>query len=214
MPSVRNFVVKAVRSSFAGVRTLRIVKYPHPTLRHKSRLLKRVDADLRKTIAEMFELMYQHHGIGLAANQVDLPYRVFILNVTGDAAVKDQEHVLINPTILKQSGNAEADEGCLSFPEIYAPVRRSERIVAVAYDLAGEEKHYAVDGLLARVIQHENDHLDGMLFIDHLSPSHLLNIKDDLLALEAEFSGDRQRGVMPDDRQIAARLAELEQLRT
>jgi len=76
MPSVRNFVVKAVRSSFAGVRTLRIVKYPHPTLRHKSRLLKRVDADLRKTIAEMFELMYQHHGIGLAANQVDLPYRV------------------------------------------------------------------------------------------------------------------------------------------
>ncbi len=193
---------------------MRIVKYPHPTLRHKSRPLKRVDAELRKAIAEMFELMYEHHGIGLAANQVDLPYRVFILNTTGDAAAKDQEHVLINPTILKWSGNVEADEGCLSFPEIYAPVRRPERILAVAYDLSGEEKHYEVDGMLARVIQHENDHLDGVLFIDRLSPSHLLNIKDDLLALDAEFSGDRQRGVMPDDRQILARLAELERLRT
>ena len=89
--------------------------------------LKRVDAELRKAIAEMFELMYHHQGIGLAANQVDLPYRVFILNTTGDAAAKDQEHVLINPTILKQSGNVEAEEGCLSFPEIYAPVRRAER---------------------------------------------------------------------------------------
>ena len=193
---------------------MRVVKYPHPTLRHKSRPLTRVDAELRKAIAEMFELMYQYNGIGLAANQVDLPYRFFILNTSGDAAAKDQEHVLLNPTILKQSGNVEAEEGCLSFPEIYAPVRRSERIVAVAYNLAGEEIRYEVNGLLARAIQHENDHLDGMLFIDRLTPSHLLNIKDDLLALEAEFSGDRQRGVMPDDRQIAARLAELERLRT
>ncbi len=193
---------------------MQIVKYPHPTLRHKSQPLKRVDAELRKAIAEMFELMYQHRGIGLSANQVDLPYRVFILNVTGDAAAKDQEHVLINPTILKQSGNVEAEEGCLSFPDIYAPVRRSERIVAVAYNLAGEEMRYEVDGLFARAFQHENDHLDGMLFIDRLSPSHLLNIKDDLLALEAEFSGDRQRGVMPGDREIVARLVELERLRT
>jgi peptide deformylase len=193
---------------------LRIVKYPHPTLRHKSRELKRIDAQFRRDIAEMFELMYEHNGIGLAANQVDLPYRFFILNTTGDAAAKDKELVLINPAILKQSGNAEAEEGCLSFPDIYAPVRRAERIVAVAYNLAGEEVRYEVDGLLARAIQHENDHLDAMLFIDRLTPSHLLNIKDDLRALEAEFEGERQRGVMPDDREIAARLAELERLRT
>lgn len=193
---------------------MRIVKYPHPTLYHKSRDLKRVDAELRKAIAEMFDLMYQHHGIGLAANQVDLPYRVFILNVSGDAAIKDQEQVLINPTILKFSGNVEAEEGCLSFPEIYAPVRRSERIVAVAYNLAGEEKRFEVDGLFARAFQHENDHLDGKLFIDRLSPTHLLNIRDDLLALEDEFAGERERGVMPDDQQILARLAELERQRT
>ena len=90
---------------------MRIVKYPHPTLRHKSRDLKRVDVELRKAIAEMFELMYENRGIGLAANQVDLPYRIFILNVSGEAAAKDQEHVLINPTILKWSGGIEADEG-------------------------------------------------------------------------------------------------------
>lgn len=193
---------------------MRIVKYPHPTLHHKSRELKRVDAELRKAIAEMFDLMYENRGIGLAANQVDLPYRVFILNITGDPALKDQEHVLINPTILKQSGSAEADEGCLSFPDIYAPVRRPERIVAVAYDLSGEERRYEADGLFARAFQHENDHLDGKLFIDRLSPSHFLDLKDELLALEAEFAGDRQRGLLPDDQQITFRLAELERLRT
>lgn len=197
-----------------GAPILRIVKYPHPALKHLSRPLKRVDAELRKWIAEMFELMYEHKGIGLAANQVDLPYRLFILNVTGDAANKDQEHVLINPTILKQSGNAEADEGCLSFPEIYAPVRRSENVVAVAYDLCGNEKKYEVDGLFARALQHEYDHIDGKLFIDRLSPSQLANIRDDLLDLEAEYNGDRERGFIPDDQQIAARLAELERQRT
>ncbi len=193
---------------------MQIVKYPHPALRHVSRPLKRFDAELRKAIAEMFELMYEHHGIGLAANQVDLPYRVFILNTSGEAANKDQEHVFINPTILRQTGNAEADEGCLSFPEIFAPVRRSEQVVAVAYDLAGNERRYEDNGLLARALQHENDHLDGKLFIDRLSPSALANIRDDLLALEAEFNGERQRGVIPDDQRIAARLMELERLRT
>jgi peptide deformylase len=193
---------------------LRIVKFPHPALRHKSRDLKLVDAELRKAIAEMFELMYQHRGIGLAANQVDMPYRVFILNVTGDSALKDQEHVLINPTILRFSGNVEAEEGCLSFPEIYAPVRRSERIVAVAYNLAGEEKQYELDGLFGRAFQHESDHLEGKLFIDRISPSHLLNIGDDLRALEAEFAGERERRLIPSDQQIAARLAELERQRT
>lgn len=121
---------------------------------------------------------------------------------------------MINPTILKFSGNVEGEEGCLSIPEIFAPVRRSEKIVAVAYDLAGVEKQYEVDGLFARAFQHENDHIDGKLFIDRITPSHLLNIKEDLLDLEAEFAGDRDRGVIPDDKQIAARLAELERLRT
>ncbi len=193
---------------------MRIVKYPHPTLRHISRPLRRVDAELRKFVAEMFELMYEHRGIGLAANQVDLPYRLFVLNITGDPAAKDEEHVFINPTIQKWAGNAEADEGCLSFPELYAPVRRAEKIVAVAYSLTGEEKQYEVDELFARAIQHETDHLEGRLFVDRVSPTHLLNLKEDLSDLEAEFLSDQERGVIPNDAAIAARLAELERART
>ena len=117
-------------------------------------------------------------------------------------------------TSRETGGNAEADEGCLSFPEIFAPVRRSENVVAVAYDLCGNERRYEVDGLFARALQHENDHIDGKLFIDRLTPSHLANIRDDLLDLEAEFNGDRERGLIPDGFQIAARLAELERQRT
>ena len=193
---------------------LRIVKYPHPALRHKSRDLRRVDNELKNTVREMFDVMYESKGIGLAANQVDLPYRVFILNTEGDPA-KGQEFVFLNPKIVKRSGGmVEADEGCLSFPEIYAPVKRSAKIVIAAYDLDGKEVNYELSGLFARGAQHEYDHLDGVLFIDRLTPTGLLSIKDELLDLERQFAGDRQRGIIPDDQQIASRLAELESLRT
>lgn len=191
---------------------LRIVKYPHPALRHKSRPLRRVDDELKKIVREMFDLMYEHKGIGLSANQVDLPYRMFVLNLEGDPA-KGLEHVFLNPVIAR-NGTAEAEEGCLSFPEIYAPVKRSEKIVISAYNLEGEEVNCELNGLFARAAQHEYDHLDGILFIDRLSPAALLSIKQALLDLELEFQGDRQRGVIPDDRQITTRLTELEQLRT
>ena len=111
--------------------------------------------------------------------------------------------------IAKRSGTVEAEEGCLSFPEIYAPVKRSEKIVISAYNLAGEEVNYELTGLFARAAQHEYDHLDGVLFIDRLTPSGLLSVKQALSDLELEFQGDRQRGVIPDDQQIATRLAEL-----
>jgi peptide deformylase len=192
---------------------LRIVKYPHPTLRYKSKELRRVDAELKRIVREMFELMYANKGIGLAANQVDLPYRVFIINQSGDPAAKDEEHVFINPVISRWSGTVEAEEGCLSFPEIFAPVRRAEKIVVSAYSLAGEDTTYELTGLFSRAVQHENDHLDGRLFIDRLTPGHLLAIKERLTELEMAFAGDRQRGVIPDDQQITARLAELETLR-
>ena len=192
---------------------MRIVKYPHPTLRHKSKDLRRIDAELQKIVAEMFELMYLHKGLGLAANQVDLPYRLFIVNPQGDPEAKDQEMVFINPVISRWSGTAEADEGCLSFPEIYAPVRRAEKIAISAYNLAGEEVKYEPTGLLARAAQHEYDHLDGVLFIDRLTPSHLAAIRPALEELELEFTGQRQRGAIPDDQQITARLVELEGLR-
>jgi len=193
---------------------VRIVKYPHPALRHTSKPLKRVDAGLKKIIGEMLDLMYAGRGIGLAANQVDLPYRMFIVNPEGDAKAKDQEFVFINPVITRRSGTAEAEEGCLSLPEIYAPVRRSDEIVVSAYNLAGDEVRYELSGLVARAVQHEYDHLDGVLFIDRLSDSGKLSVKEALGELELEFKGLRERGQIPDDRQIAARLQEFEQLRT
>ena len=192
---------------------MRIVKYPHPTLRHKSKPLRRVDAELRKIVGRMLELMYEKKGIGLAANQVDLPYRLLVMNTEGDPAAKEVEYVFINPVIVKRSGTAEGEEGCLSFPEIFAPVRRSEKIVLSAYNLAGEEVSYELGDLPARVAQHEYDHLDGVLFIDRLSPSARLSVKQALADLEQEFQGDRDRSLIPDDRQIAARLVELERLR-
>ncbi len=192
---------------------MQIVKYPHPTLRRKSKDLRRVDAELRKIVREMFELMYAAKGIGLSANQVDLPYRLFVSNPSGEPA-GGEEYVFINPVISRQTGMAESEEGCLSFPGIYAPVKRPERIAISAYDLAGEERHYELDGLRARAAQHEYDHLDGKLFIDRLSESHRLAIQDALDDLVRQFEGERQRGVIPADPQIAARLVELENLRT
>jgi len=192
---------------------LQIVKYPHPTLRHKSKPLQRVDGEIKKIVDEMFDLMYGQNGIGLAANQVDLPYRLFIINTEADPQ-KGQGYVFINPLIGRRSGTVEAEEGCLSFPDVYAPVKRSEKIHLSAYNLAGEEVNYQLDGLLARAVQHEYDHLDGVLFIDRLSPTGLLSVKQALSDLELEFQAVRRRGAIPAEEQIAARLAELESLRT
>jgi len=193
---------------------VRIVKYPHPTLRHKSKPLKKVDAELKRLVAEMFELMYESRGIGLAANQVDLPYRLFVLNLAGDPD-EGEEHVFINPVLSRPSGgSAEAEEGCLSFPEIYAPVRRPEKIVVSAYNLKGEEFHYELNGLFSRAVQHEADHLDGVVFIDRLGETARLEVADKIDELEAQYAGDLSRGAIPGADRVASRLAELEALRT
>jgi peptide deformylase len=192
---------------------VQIVKYPHPTLRHKSKPLLRVDGEIKRIVRQMFDLMYEQRGIGLAANQVDLPYRFFIMNLEGDPD-KAEEYVFINPVISRRRGTAEGEEGCLSFPEIYAPVKRSEKILISAFNLGGKQVNYELGGLFARAVQHEYDHLDGILFIDRLSPTALASIKDALWNLESQFQGDRHRGVIPDDEIIATRLAELESLRT
>jgi peptide deformylase len=194
--------------------SLEIIHYPHPTLRHVSKPLKRVDAELRQMVAEMFELMYKHEGIGLAANQVDLPYRVFVCNVSGDPKDKDSESVFINPVILKGSGQHEREEGCLSIPGVYSPVIRKEKISVQAYNMAGEEITGEIDGLFARCVQHEIDHLDGRLFIDRLTPTQLADISGELEEFEIDFNSKRGVGELPNDEQIAARIDELERLRT
>lgn len=194
--------------------SLEVIHYPHPTLRHPSKPLKRVDAELRKIVAEMLELMYAHEGVGLAANQVDLPYRLFVANAAGDAAAKDAECVFINPVLSRGRGQVENEEGCLSIPGVYAQVTRNEVIRVQAFDLAGNEIEGEVDGLMARVLQHETDHLDGKLFIDRLGPAQLGAVRDKLEEFELAFRSRRETGEMPDDEKMAARLAELERLRT
>ncbi len=193
---------------------MEIINYPHPTLRHVSKPLRRVDRELRDSIRQMFELMYEHRGIGLAANQVDLPYRLFVVNIECDPDAKDQELVFINPVLSKAKGAEEAEEGCLSIPEVHADVRRAERITINAYNLEGEEIEGELSGLMARVVQHETDHLDGKLFIDRLSPTGQMEVRDALAALESQWQIRRDHGLAPSDEQIAARLAELERLRT
>ncbi len=193
---------------------LEIIHYPHPTLRHVSRPLKRVDSELKRMIEEMFALMYEHEGVGLAANQVDLPYRVFVANPEGDPEALDAEAVFINPVIIKGSGQEEQEEGCLSIPGVRAPVVRQERVMVEAYNLAGEKISGELNGLFARIAQHEIDHLDGRLFTDRLSPTQYADIAGEMEEFEIDFQSKRGVGEMPSDEAIAARIAELERLRT
>lgn len=192
-----------------GESSLRIVSYPHPTLRHKSKPIRRVDQELRTLVAEMFDLMYEANGVGLAANQVDLPFRLFLVNL---AASKEEgeELVFINPVISMPRGNEEKEEGCLSLPGLYAPVKRPEKVHFSAYTLDGEEISGDIDGLLARVVQHETDHLDGVLFVDRLSASVGMEVEPALEQLESQMETMREQGIQSPDDRIASRLADLE----
>jgi peptide deformylase len=133
---------------------MEIVHYPHPSLRWKSQPVREINAKLKSIVQEMFELMYEHKGIGLAANQVALPIRVFVLNPTGDEKENDEELVFINPEILRKKGTIEGEEGCLSLPDVYGQVRRSEEILVSAFDLTGQEFRLELDDLLSRIVQH------------------------------------------------------------
>ncbi len=162
----------------------------------------------------MFELMYAAKGVGLAANQVDLPYRLFIINLESDPAAPEGEFAFLNPVLTNRKGNAEAEEGCLSLPGLYGDVKRSERVTLNAYNLAGEEVTMDLDGLFARAVQHEIDHLDGILFIDRLSETGKMAIQEALDEFETQFEGQFERGEIPNEAAIARRLAELEKLRS
>ena len=189
---------------------MEIVQFPHPTLRHQSKPIRRVDAGLRNVVDEMFKLMYAAQGIGLAANQVDLPYRLFVANLGGGDRGPDEEMVFINPVVSRPKGTEEAEEGCLSLPGVYAPVRRPAEISVTAYTMNGEMFQGELDGLLARVIQHETDHLDGVLFIDRLSDTAAVDVKEELAEFESQFAQRRGASEIPPDEEIAKRLASIE----
>lgn len=145
---------------------LEILEYPDPRLRTLAAPVEQVDDALRALIDDMFETMYDAPGIGLAASQVDVHKRFVVLDVSEE---KDQPLVLINPEILERQGEQVCQEGCLSVPGVYAEVSRAESIRVRALDRDGKSFELQADGLLAVCIQHEMDHLDGKLFVDHLS---------------------------------------------
>lgn len=145
---------------------LEILVYPDERLRTVAKPVGMVDDSIRQLVNDMTETMYDANGIGLAATQVDVHKQVIVMDLSEE---RNQPRVLINPRIVEQDGEQVYDEGCLSVPEYYAPVKRAESIKITALDEQGEIYELEADGLLAVCIQHEMDHLAGKVFVDYLS---------------------------------------------
>ncbi len=189
---------------------LKIVQYPHPALRHKAVPLKEIDEDVRRVAAAMLDLMYTHKGLGLAAPQVGLPFQMFVANFAGDPGQKEAEAVFLNPAILEKEGTQEDEEGCLSFPKLYQKVRRAKTVRVQAYNLKGEPIDLKATDLPSRILQHETDHLHGVLYIDKFGPIGKLAARSALREFEYQHKKAQEKGELPSDEEIKRRLKELE----
>jgi len=145
---------------------LSVRKYGDPVLRRRAKPVEAVTPQIRNVIADMVDTMYDEVGLGLAAPQIGVSLRLMV--VAGDEG--REARALINPVITEQGGDVTAEEGCLSIPGIFAPVKRAEWVRLEAQDPEGKPVAITARGLRARVFQHEMDHLDGVLFIDRLDP--------------------------------------------
>ncbi|KRB58985.1 peptide deformylase [Rhizobium sp. Root708] len=146
-----------------------LIILPDPLLRQVSKPIERVDSDLQRLVDDMLETMYDAPGIGLAAIQVGVPRRMLVIDVSREGEEK-QPLVFINPEVVKSSDERSLyEEGCLSIPDYYAEVERPATIGVKYLDRDGKEQLIDADGLLATCLQHEIDHLNGVLFIDHIS---------------------------------------------
>lgn len=179
---------------------LEVVKYGTPVLRAKGEKVQSVTPTIKKLISDMFETMYAHKGIGLAAQQVGLAVQVTVIDVRG---VTDRPStlelngkpadvhefmplVLINPEITPIGEPATGPEGCLSFPEIFVEITRPDVIDVKAMDPEGKTIHFRCGGLLSRAVQHETDHLNGILFIDRMTRVEKEKIKPEIDELQAQ----------------------------
>jgi peptide deformylase len=146
-----------------------LVLLPDPILRTPSQPLERIDDDVRRLADDMLETMYDAPGIGLAAIQIGEPLRMLVIDLAKDDQPKDP-HVFINPQIVRFGDEASVyEEGCLSIPDYYAEVERPGTVHVTYLDRHGKEQALEADGLMATCLQHEIDHLNGVLFIDHIS---------------------------------------------
>lgn len=145
---------------------LKVRKYGDPGLRRRADEVGPITPEIRKTVEDMVETMYDEVGIGLAAPQVGIPLRLMVVTDDESRAAR----ALVNPVIVEVTGQVTAEEGCLSIPGVFAQVSRAAQVTVMARDLDGQPVTIRAEGLLARVLQHEIDHLDGILFIDRLDP--------------------------------------------
>jgi peptide deformylase len=164
---------------------VKLIHYPDSVLKKRCRPVREVTGDLARRAEEMLEFMYESQGLGLAAPQVGWSERVVTLDVEGE---REGRRIYLNPLIVEREGNLEHEEGCLSLPGVQLEVPRSEKVRVVAYTLDGERVEMEAEGLVACAWQHELDHLNGLLIIDRVQPTALMDVRDQLkkLAEEAE----------------------------
>ena len=175
-----------------------VVLYPDPRLRRRSRPVEEPDAEtlakLRVLAERMLVLMRQHKGVGLAAPQVGVNVRLFVMNPTGDPG---DDRVYLNPELCDADGTADGEEGCLSLPDIRTDVPRSLRLRMRALDLDGNAIDETAEGFAARVWQHEVDHLDGVLILDKMGPTAKMGSKKKLRELEDEWKKEHPAAAPP-----------------
>lgn len=165
---------------------MQLILYPDPILRRRALRLAKVDDEVRRRAREMFTIMYEERGVGLAAPQVGWSARLFVVNTDAEPD-PERERVYVNPEIIRAEGETTEEEGCLSIPGVRGKVSRSERVLVRALDLEGKTFEEEVEDIHARVVQHELDHLDGILFILRLSASERTLARKSLKKLEEEY---------------------------
>ena len=153
---------------FPGMAILEILEYPDPRLREVAEPVSAVDDDIRRLVDDMAETMYAAPGVGLAATQVGVRKRIFVIDIASDDEPSDLK-VFINPELFELTGTQIYTEGCLSFPGASEEIRRAATVKVRALDATGQPFEIEAEGLMAVAVQHENDHLDGVLMIDKLN---------------------------------------------
>lgn len=157
----------------------RILHIGEDALRKESEEITQIDEELKTLVADMFETMYKAHGCGLAAPQIGVNKRLVVIDTDGE-----HKFVMINPEIKKATGKEICEEGCLSLPGLREKVQRATKVTALYTDLDGQRMEVTADGLLARAIQHELDHLEGVLFVDRISKARRMQIRREIEILE------------------------------
>ena len=160
---------------------LHILQYPHPGLREKAQPISVFEKSITILANNMLETMYEAPGIGLAATQVNVAKQLIVIDTSDN---KDSPLIIINPKIIEKSGDSVYEEGCLSFPGIYANVTRAETLTLEYQDVEGKTLRLEADDLLATCIQHEIDHLEGKVFVDYLSPLKRNRIRKQLQKMQ------------------------------